>query len=84
MAHADVPLRLKLGEDLALGVVAEVADIDEGAQVEAGGSELRHGGRWAVSDGSRLRVGVGAVAGSVVMVVVATTGKLDWRVPHRR
>lgn len=42
-----VPLRLKLGEDLALGVVANVADIDEAAQIEAGGSELRHGGRRA-------------------------------------
>lgn len=37
------PLRLKLGKDLALGVVAKVADIDEAAQVEACGSEMRHG-----------------------------------------
>lgn len=38
-----VPLRLVLLEDLALGVVADVQNVDETAQIELLGSELRHG-----------------------------------------
>lgn len=38
-----VPLRLVLLEDLALGVIADVHDVDEAAQIELFGSELGHG-----------------------------------------
>jgi len=38
-----VPLGLVLLEDLALGVVADVHDVDETAQIEPLGSELGHG-----------------------------------------
>jgi hypothetical protein len=38
-----LPLRLVLLEDLALGVVAHVHDVDEAAQIELFGSELSHG-----------------------------------------
>jgi len=38
-----IPLRLVLLEDLALGVVADVHDVDETAQIELLGSELGHG-----------------------------------------
>ena len=38
-----VPLRLVLLKDLALGVVADVHDVDETSQIELFGSELRHG-----------------------------------------
>lgn len=37
-----VPLRLKLLKNLSLGVVADYAGIDEAAEIEAFGSELRH------------------------------------------
>lgn len=40
-----IPLRLELGKGLALGVVADVANVDEAAQVELLGPELRHGGQ---------------------------------------
>jgi hypothetical protein len=41
-------------EDLALGVIAHVHDVDEAAQIELFGSELSHGDgigdRWLVGD----------------------------------
>lgn len=37
-----VPLRLELFVDLSLGVVADYAGVDEAAEIEAFGSELRH------------------------------------------
>lgn len=49
-----VPLGLVLLEDLALGVVAHVHDVDETAQIELFGSKLGHGdgieNRWLVVD----------------------------------
>ena len=39
-----VPLGLKLGKDLALGVVANVADVDVTADIELFGAEHRHDG----------------------------------------
>lgn len=39
-----VPLGLVLGEDLALGVVADDLDVDEAAEVELLGSEHGHDG----------------------------------------
>jgi hypothetical protein len=49
-----LPLGLVLLEDLALGVVAHVHDVDEAAQIELFGSELGHGDgigdRWLVGD----------------------------------
>lgn len=59
-SRCGVPFGLKLGEDLALGVVAKVTDIDEAAQVETGGSELRHG--WRTMGGGGM-AGVKAVVG---------------------
>ena len=41
--NGSVPLRLVLLEDLALGVVADVHDVDETAQIELLGSKLGHG-----------------------------------------
>ena len=41
---ANIPLDLKILEDLALGVVADIPDIDKAAQVEALRSELCHDG----------------------------------------
>ena len=41
--HVIVPLGLVLLEHLALGVVANVHDVDEAAQVELFGAELSHG-----------------------------------------
>jgi hypothetical protein len=44
-----VPLGLVLGEDLALGVVADDLDVDEAAEVELLGAEHGHdcgGGGW--------------------------------------
>ena len=42
------PLRLVLGIHLALGVVANVADLGEAANVQLGCTELRHGGGGCV------------------------------------
>ncbi|KFZ01188.1 hypothetical protein V501_10163 [Pseudogymnoascus sp. VKM F-4519 (FW-2642)] len=58
-----VPLRLVLGEDLALGVVADDLDVDEAAEVELLGAEHGHdgGGGGDEDDGE---------GGGVVVVVV--------------
>lgn len=59
-SEGGVPLGLVLLEDLALGVVAHVHDVDEAAQIELFGSELGHGDcvvdRWWLSIQMRLKV----------------------------
>lgn len=58
--EGDIPFRLVLCENLALGVVADHLDIDETAKVELFGSEHRHlwecaeGELWLSSDEKKL------------------------------
>ena len=53
------PLSLVLFEDLALGVVAQGAHIDEAAQIELFGAEHRHLGR--IGGGSVVGVEAGSL-----------------------
>ena len=45
--NAGGPLGLKLSESFSLGVVPNDVDVEEAADVELLGPELRHGERWA-------------------------------------
>lgn len=51
-----IPFRLVLSKDLALCVVANVADLDEASDIELGGAELRHNGGSGLGMGDELAV----------------------------